>query len=110
MKVVTNNCYGGFSLSERALKLLQQRKQEKGIDISNISVYLDDEISRHDPDLIYVVEHLGSERASGECAELIVEELYNHIYRIEEYDGLERIVYPDSEQDWCIVEPELRDS
>ena len=110
MKVVKNACYGGFSLSKKALMLLQQRKREKGIDISKVSVYLDDEISRHDPDLVYVVEHLGTEKASGECAELVVEELYNYIYRIEDYDGSERVVYPDSEQDWCIVEPELRNS
>ena len=110
MKVVTNNCYGGFSLSEEALTLLQQLKKGKGIDISKVSVYLDNKIQRHDPDLVYVVEKLGTKRASGECAELIVEKLYNHIYRIEDYDGLERIDYPNFDHEWIIVEPMYRDN
>lgn len=52
--------------------------------------------SRHDPDLIKVIEELGSEEASDRFAEIrIVDIGDNKMYRIHEYDGLESVeVYP----------------
>ena len=54
-------------------------------------------VSRHDPALIQVVEELG-EKASGNCANLQIEEVEG-LYRIDEYDGNETVVAPDG-YDW----------
>lgn len=50
------------------------------------------DIERNDPDLVAVVEVLGSEQASGRYAELRVVEIPDDIeYEISEYDGNEHI-------------------
>ena len=54
-------------------------------------------VDRHDPVLVQVVEELGDE-ANGEYAKLRIEEVYGS-YRIDEYDGSERVMTaPD--YDW----------
>ena len=76
MKVVINRCYGGFGLSEKAMKFL-------GVD----SDWPD--ISRNDPKLVECVEKLGEE-ANGMYAELKVVEIPDDVnWEIGEYDGLE---------------------
>jgi hypothetical protein len=47
-------------------------------------------VSRHDPVLVQVVEELG-EKASGICAKLAIDEV-NGPYRIDEYDGNESVM------------------
>jgi hypothetical protein len=57
----------------------------------------DSNVDRHDPVLVQVVEELG-DKASDDCANLRIEEVYGS-YRIDEYDGLERVMTaPD--YDW----------
>lgn len=52
----------------------------------------DDDIPRDDPDLIAVIEQLGSEVCSGMCAKLEVVEIPDDVkWQIEEYDGREWI-------------------
>lgn len=103
-KVVVNTCYGGFSLSNEAIQYLYNKynieydKYEWG---RNERLYLLDEIERHDPRLIDVVETLG-EKANGECARLEIKEIYSYVYRISEYDGLESIETPDR-IDWVCI-------
>jgi len=86
-KVVINNCYGNFSLSEEASKLLAARKGVEHVCVTHID--------RHDADLIAVVEELGCERASGEFAELYIEEIKGNQYNINEYDGAETVITPE---------------
>jgi hypothetical protein len=86
-KVVYNACYGGFSLSEAA--------RCRGQEISGNPKWGDhpfyDDIKRHDPVLVQVVEELG-EAANGPCAILDVVDLPSGTkYRIDEYDGLEGV-------------------
>lgn len=146
MKIVKNNCFGGFSLSPKAIvryaelkgkkayffkldfkgledryTLLTTEEAEKAfffivysvpnpqdykIDVRDedglyksankraeeISIEVKD---RADPDLIKVVEELGSghrKGASGKCADLVIVEIPDGIkYEIDEYDGLETI-------------------
>ena len=95
LKVVINSCYGIFKLSEQAFELLKKAKLEKGQDITTIV-----KVPRHDKDLVQIVEKLGSKAASGDCAKLKVEKLHQPIYRIENYDGKETVVYPE-DQKWC---------
>ena len=101
-KVVVNGCYGGFSISKQALQRLKELKKAKGWDVSELCEHVDydERIARHDEDLVKVVEELGPEAASGMCASLEVEELLYPVYRIEDYDGMETIKYPNSDYDW----------
>lgn len=85
-KVVLNNCYGGFGLSDKALELIAKRKNTT----DRINYW---NLKRDDKDLIAVVEELGTE-AEGHCAELIILEFDEGVeYNISEYDGSESIEY-----------------
>lgn len=97
MKVLYNSDHGGFCLSRIASKALV----ELGIDIDPEYGYLPDDISRHDPRLIAVVECLGLKASDGWCAKLAIHEIKGDRYRIEEYDGAETVVEP-SELTWII--------
>lgn len=69
-KVVLNNCYGGFSLSEKACKFL-------GLKLSD---YLASRLySRDDPKLVECIEVLGEE-ANGLCADLVIVEYDDRNY------------------------------
>lgn len=56
------------------------------------------DIDRHDPVLVRVVEELGSEKASGMCSSLAIADIGESLYRIEEYDGFENVVTPETQQ------------
>ena len=102
MKVVINDCYGGFGLNDKAFEEYLKRKgiefiigEEKGTFSENryydkygnhLSYY---DIERDDSDLVAVIEELGEE-ASGCCAKLKVVEVSDDVeWQIEEYDGNE---------------------
>lgn len=76
MKVVINRCYGGFGLSEKAMKFLGVGSEWP-------------DIARDDPKLVECVEKLGEE-ANGAYAELKIVEIPDDVnWEIGEYDGLE---------------------
>lgn len=81
MEIVINTCYGGFSVSEEAAKFFN-------LD----SVYSD--IDRQDPALIEKVKE-NPKWVSGSFADLKVVDIPDEAtdWVIDEYDGLERIVY-----------------
>lgn len=83
MKIVINNCYGGFGLSKEALALYNER--------SGAVVTYDFNIKRNDPILVEIVEQLGED--AGHCfAELKVVEIPDDVqWTVEEYDGNEWI-------------------
>lgn len=102
-KIVRNNCWGCFGLSDKAiLKFaeynsikLHRRKDNFG----NVDFYNEKnefysnrpECKRDDPILVKVVEELG-ERASGMSAELEVVEISDDvIWEIADCDGMETI-------------------
>ena len=78
MKIVINQCYGGFSLSELACKML------------NCSVYDYNYYNkRNSPELIDVLETLGS-LANSSMSNLSIVEIPDGIkWAIKEYDGSE---------------------
>lgn len=83
MKVVINSCYGGFSLSDKALDMYKQ--------LSNKYEIYDFELDRTDPVLIQIVETLGAE-ANGRFAKLRIIEIPDDIeWEITEYDGSESV-------------------
>jgi len=104
-KIVINKCYGGFSVSGKALLELRKRgnvhalnetfygeKYKNSTEIKDLSfdAYLRD-IPRDDKDLVALVEEWGDD-VSGECAELKVVEIPDGIkWEIEEYDGMEKV-------------------
>jgi hypothetical protein len=129
-KVVINACYGGFGLSEEALRLYAQKKglefyvwrdpksksdvfnlyftsDPSGMDLMDSEFYRkyslwDHNIERTDPALVEVVEELG-EKANGRSAKLVVEDLpKGTLYRITEYDGFEDIETAD-DVDWQVA-------
>jgi len=91
-KVVINDSYGGYGLSEEAKARLKELGQEYG----------EYRIPRHDPILIRVIEELGLDRASGNHAQLKIVEIVGRTYRIEEYDGMEGVVTPNIEE-WTVI-------
>lgn len=116
-KIVYNNCYGGFSLSDKAVERYCEIKGIKtypecwcGMTLHWLSEPTGNKesddwretldhrsIVRHDPILVQVVEELGEE-ANGQCADLQIFQTESNQYQIEEYDGNETVVvsYDDS--------------
>ena len=81
--VVINDCYGGFSLSDRAIR---EYKLMAGITAVD---FCDRDIPRDDPYLVKVVKSLGM-AANGSCASLKIVEVPTGVnWHIAEYDGAE---------------------
>ena len=102
MKIVINNCHGGFGLSEEATELyakykgLDLRKEEKNTNsVLPSDYYVGGEwfnyrhIDRNDVALVRVVQELG-EKADGFCSKLKLVDIPTDVqWTIEEYDGME---------------------
>lgn len=106
-KVVINGCYGGFGLSQLALSISHKNHPDM-IEVyeryrSEDEMYLSDEVERHDRRLVEVVEALGSEAASGDYANLVIETIYNPVYRVSKYGGYESIHTQDMGDGWVII-------
>jgi hypothetical protein len=81
--VVINTCYGGFGLSERAIR---EYKQMAGITDDK---WYDRLAPRDDPYLIKIVRDLGM-AANGDHANLKIVEIPPDVeWEVEEYDGNE---------------------
>ena len=108
-KIVYNGCFGGFGLSESAVRRYLEIKgipfteEESEFSFRGVrfrigtsvtgdpEYFYDFDLERTDPALVQVVEELGDE-ASGDCAELCIRELEPGTkYRLQEYDGSEWI-------------------
>jgi len=106
MKVVINQCYGGFDLSDKAF---ERYFELKGIAFESVLKYgnrlyfkaghLDDDnyylseydIERNDPALVQVVEEMLHE-ANSQYSSLKVVEIPDDVkWYIDEYDGWEKI-------------------
>lgn len=143
MKVVYNGCFGGFSISEAALKRYAEIKgitlyPEKDSRFSFTTYWTvpedqrvpelegdawkrasqeeriasnefyrnhtigERDFERDDPILVQVVEELGA-KANGSCASLQIEDVpKGTLWRIDEYDGNERVMTQDS-YDWKVA-------
>lgn len=58
---------------------------------------------RHHKDLVAVVEALGND-ANGRSAKLAIEKVYGNQYRIDQYDGAERVVTPEDDVHWIVID------
>lgn len=104
MKIVINNDFGGFGLSDEAMREYLRRKfgkdgyREEGPDEYGFqNFYVDDKffheihIDRDDLALVEVVEEMG-EKAAGKYASLKIVEIPDDVeWYIDEYDGKEHV-------------------
>lgn len=97
MEIVINKCYGGFSLSNGALRYYAKLKGYTPIEpLNGFRVqteegkeFYDQDIERNDPILVKIVKEMG-EGANGSFAELAVVKIPNNVkWQIDEYDGIE---------------------
>lgn len=93
MKIIANGCYGGFSVSMKALGWIREQMGQKAVGISDLSLAMAIQysISRHHPLLVQCFEEMGSEEMSGQAAKLYMYEGKEEKYWIQEYDGLESV-------------------
>lgn len=128
-KIVYNDCYGGYSLSYKAIDWLSEHGSERTKNfiaqkiieaketedfssasqerIDNVTkFYVMDAVrsflKRHDPDLVAVVEALGKE-VNDNFSELAIAEIDEDKYFIDEYDGMETVVTP-ADLCWEVVD------
>ena len=94
IKVVFNDCHGGFGLSDKAMEMYSALSGKS----CNFDVY---GIPRHDLNLVLVVETL-REESWGRFSELQIRDLKGRQYRIDEYDGWETVMEPD-DYEWIVV-------
>ena len=108
MKIVVNKCFGGFSVSRKAVEFMAERGNEQAkAELDEIlsgkyanaaydiyfgySEKFESEYNRTDPDLILAVETLKDE-ANSSCSKLKVVEIPDGIeWEITDYDGVETI-------------------
>lgn len=122
-KVVYNNDFGGYALSDKAINWLSEHGSDrtkkfiakKRIEANNRTIndstkifYVMDAVrnflERHDPDLVAVVEALGKE-VNDTFFSLAIEEIEVDMYSIDEYDGKETIITPD-DLCWNVIQEE----
>lgn len=104
MKIVVNRCYGGFSVSRKALHRLRELGCASALEEVDIGESWSDgsqntsnsdsfcrDIPRNDSHLLQVLEEL-EEEANGSCAELGIIEIPEGVdWEIDEYDGKEHV-------------------
>lgn len=80
-KIVINNAHGGFKLSLQAQEMLVEKIGED---------WEDWELARDLPELIEVIETLGTKKSSARWSELKIVEIPSDVeWEIQEYDGCE---------------------
>ena len=112
IKVVYNNCFGGFGISKACAEWMAERGHEGAIKLIKDNQVIERECSltdtyhyvwtsslfdchRHDPVLVEAVETLGK-LAQSDVADLKVHTLKcGNRYMIEQYDGMENVVEPE---------------
>ena len=90
IRVLYNACYGGFSISDRAIEEINKRKDTRLRSKYALSEY----DNRSDPVVLEVFDLLGSKEFSGEHAKIrahTIEAKYLDFVAISEYDGLETV-------------------
>ena len=89
MKIVINDCFGGYELSEDFLA-------KYGEEFTGLE--------RNDPRLVAAIEEFGEEESSGYFAKLHIVEIPDDCtdYYVNEYDGREKIIYvKDGKLHWA---------
>ncbi len=82
MKIVINNCFGGFGLSKEAENFMEGK-------------WIDGEDIHCDPELIALIEREGADKVGASYADLRIVEIPDEAtdFLIDEYDGWESVIY-----------------
>lgn len=92
MEVLYNACHGGFSISDKAYNLYNERKKELDPTWTSVPKYL---LSRTDPILIQIYKELiGDDEFNGTYSRIkliTIPKKYENYYCIDEIGGLEMI-------------------
>jgi len=94
MKIVINNCFGGFSVTEAVYNELGVKWDGYGyIENKDLGIESDDyHAYRQDTKLINAIEKVGLHESSGSCAELKIVDIPEDVdFYIHDYDGMETI-------------------
>jgi hypothetical protein len=90
--VLVNTTYGGFGFSDEFKRAFLERHPDKSHVLEEAR---DARVrARSDDDIVAFVREFGPDRASGECARIGAEPVFEELLcvtRIHEYDGLESI-------------------
>jgi hypothetical protein len=97
--VLYNNSYGGFSVSNKAKQIYNERMSEENPEYKSRTtngVYDDfyDTSRRHDPLLVNIYHELGQEFNGAKHTKIKIKTIpkkYENAYIIHEYDGLESV-------------------
>ncbi len=110
--VAVNGGFGGYTLSDEALRIIAAKKLRRFEDVSSRK------LSRTDPDVIETIRMIGSERASGMCSSIELEGFpanYTECLSLSDYDGIDMVRF-DTNQfvkkllvDKSISDKELRE-
>ena len=110
IRVLINNQYGGFGVSEAAAYRLRELGVYVVVDVDvdpidgSRAVYVGGvPCARHDARLLQVWDEMGEAMADGPCT-LAVVEVEGPRYRVTEYDGWEAVQTPD-DIEWVYVAP-----
>lgn len=88
MKVIINECFGGFGLSKFGWDKLMEIKNDNTLKSKDPNA----EDFRYDKDLIYLLETYGSNVIGGPYSHLKIVDIEEGTkFRIHEYDGVESI-------------------
>lgn len=90
VEVMYNTCYGGFSLSDKAIA---EYCVEKRVVHPEIVFQVRRGVDRHDPVMVGIVKRLGRE-AKGDFSNISLQKIkakYANYYCIDEYDGMEGV-------------------
>lgn len=93
IEVLYNACYGGYTVSDRAIKMHQQRINFT-INDKNDEWFYAERFERHDPVFLEIFHELGNDFNAGKYSRIKAEKIpkkYENHYDIYEYDGLERV-------------------
>lgn len=92
MKIVINDCFGGFSVSREVYEAMGKEWDGYGYDFDS---------DRTNAELIAAIEKIGCKQASGSCAYLAIVDIPDNAtdWEITEYDGAEEVV--------CVVDGKL---
>jgi len=96
MRLVINQCFGGFDLSKAAKKRYTELSGNMPKDWDNLE--------RNDKYLVQVVEELGEEASTFLSDLAVVDVMNGALYRINYYDGLETIEYKPSDEGWRLAQ------
>lgn len=94
ISLIYNNCYGGYIISKKVLKLYNKKMKEMNPDFVPIVNSTNLFYNRHDPVLVDIYNEFGN-KLNEEYTDVKLKKIpkiYENHYTIKDYDGLEKVV------------------